>query len=255
MKDYYSILGLPKEASQEEIKRAFRKLAMKYHPDKNLGNEEWAGEKFKQVNEAYAVLGDERRRREYDNMGWARFAGAGYSPQYTSGQYYSQEQLFRDLFANSYLVQELTRMFQEAGLRFDERFVDNMFFSGRGFAFVFSGQPAGRWQQSPSTQSKPPLLSRLAGKVMKFALRKMLDVGQLSHPGIGADLYHEIALSEKEAATGGEKKIKYKKGKENKKLMVKVPAGVAEGTKIRLKGMGLEGNPPGDLYVIVKIRS
>jgi len=64
-KDYYSILGVSEKASHEEIRRAFRKLAMKYHPDKNLGNEKWAGEKFKEINEAYAVLGDEAKRQEY----------------------------------------------------------------------------------------------------------------------------------------------------------------------------------------------
>ena len=68
MKDYYSILGMPEGASEEEIKHAFRRLAMKYHPDRNLGNEEWAGEKFKDINEAYAVLGDGGKRREYDRM-------------------------------------------------------------------------------------------------------------------------------------------------------------------------------------------
>jgi len=55
MKDYYSILGISEGASQDDIKHAFRKLAMKYHPDRNLGKEEWAGRKFKQVNEAYML--------------------------------------------------------------------------------------------------------------------------------------------------------------------------------------------------------
>ncbi|PIP48852.1 MAG: hypothetical protein COX14_02450 [Chloroflexi bacterium CG23_combo_of_CG06-09_8_20_14_all_45_10] len=130
MKDYYSILGMPEGASEEEIKHAFRGLAMKYHPDRNLGNEEWAGEKFKDINEAYAVLGDGGKRREYDRMRRAGFVGAGYGPQYTAGRYYTQEQVFRDAFTNPYLFQEFVRMFQGAGLRFDEGFVDNMFFGG-----------------------------------------------------------------------------------------------------------------------------
>lgn len=253
MKDYYSILGMPEGASEEEIKHAFRRLAMKYHPDRNLGNEEWAGEKFKDINEAYAVLGDEGKRWEYDRMRRAGFVGAGYGPQYTAGRYYTQEQVFRDAFTNPYLFQEFVRMFQGAGLRFDEGFVDNMFFGGRGFTFVFSGQPGWRSQRSPSTEYKPPLLLRLIGKVMKFALKRMLGAESFSYQG--TDLYHEIALSQKEAAAGVKKKIKYQRGKEKKKLVVKVPAGVTDGAKVRLKGMGLKGGNPGDLYLTVRIEN
>jgi molecular chaperone DnaJ len=117
-KDYYSILDVSEGASREEIRHAFRKLAMKYHPDRNLGNESWAEEKFKEINEAYAVLGNEVKRQEYDRIKQAGFAG--YGAQNAGGRYYSQEQVFADAFANPYLFQELARMFQEAGLRVDE---------------------------------------------------------------------------------------------------------------------------------------
>ncbi len=251
-KDYYSILGVSEGASREEIRHAFRKLAMKYHPDRNLGNESWAGEKFKEINEAYAVLGDEVKREEYDRLRRAGFAG--YGAQNAGGRYYSQEQVFADAFANPYLFQELARMFQEAGLRFDEGFVDNLFFGGRGFVFTFSGQPSERNWSTSSSEYKPPLLLRLFGKVIRFTLKRVLGVQELSWQGRGEDLYHEIYLSRKEAASGVDKKIKYKRGKEKKKLIVKVPPGVTQGTKVRLKGMGLEGRTPGDLLITVKIR-
>jgi len=251
-KDYYSILGVSEGASHEEIRRAFRKLAMKYHPDKNLGNEQWAGEKFKEINEAYAVLGDEVKRQEYDMMRQAGFAG--YGTQYAGGRYYSQERVFADAFNNPYLFQELARMFQEAGLRFDEGFVNNLFFGGRGFIFTSSGQPSGGDGSTSTSEYRPPLLLRLFGKVIRFTLKRMLGVPELPWRSKGEDLYHEIHLSQEEAVSGVDKKIKYKRGKERKKLIVKVPPGVTQGTKVRLRGMGLEGQTPGDLFITVKIK-
>jgi DnaJ-class molecular chaperone len=252
-KDYYSILGVSEQASHEEIKHAFRKLAMKYHPDRNLGNEKWAGEKFKEINEAYAVLGDEVKRQEYDRMRQAGFAG--YGAQYAGGRYYSQERVFADAFTNPYLFQELARMFQEAGLRFDEGFVDNLFFGGRGFVFTSSGQPSRRDRSTSTSEYKPPLLLRLFGKVIRFSLKRILGVQELSWQSQGEDLYHEIYLSQEEAASGVDKKIRYKRGKEKKKLIVKIQPGVTQGTRVRLRGMGLEGKTPGDLFITVRIKS
>lgn len=82
-KDYYEILGVSKTASEEEVKKAYRKLALKYHPDRNPGNKE-AEEKFKSINEAYAVLSDSKKRKEYDTYGMGGFQ-----------QRYSEEDIFR----------------------------------------------------------------------------------------------------------------------------------------------------------------
>jgi curved DNA-binding protein len=252
-KDYYTILGVSEKASRDEVRRAFRKLAMKYHPDKNLGNEQWAAEEFKEINEAYAVLGNEAKRQGYDRMRQTGFAG--YGAQYAGGPYYSQEQVFADAFNNPYLIQELAKMFQEAGLRFDQGFVDNLFFGGRGFVFTSSNQTSrGDWSVSTSGY-KPPLLVRLFGKLVRFMLKRAFGVQEVSWQSRGEDLYHEIYLSREEAEVGVDKKIKYKRGKEKKKLIVKVPPGVTQGTKVRLRGMGLKGRTPGDLFVTVKIRS
>src|ERR1700761_3436162 len=77
-KDYYKILGVDKKASEEDIKKAYRKLAIKYHPDKNPGNKQ-AEEKFKEINEANAVLSDSEKRKKYDQFGenWQHYEHAG----------------------------------------------------------------------------------------------------------------------------------------------------------------------------------
>ena len=68
-KDYYQILGLDRNATADKIKKAYRKLAMQYHPDRNHGKEEWANEKFKKINETFSVIGDPEKKRQYDQFG------------------------------------------------------------------------------------------------------------------------------------------------------------------------------------------
>ncbi len=142
MKDYYQILGVPDNASQEAIKRAFRKLAFKYHPDTNPGNERQAEEKFKEINEAYGVLGDKDKRQQYDFARRGLFAGVGYDASYKGFQY-SPEDIFRDTFSNRVMFDELSRMFSQAGLRFDQDFLNRVFFEGSGFIFQFLLLPVG----------------------------------------------------------------------------------------------------------------
>ena len=81
-RDYYEVLGVPKDASDAEIKKAFKKLALKYHPDRNPDNPKAAEEKFKEINEAYSVLSNKQKRAQYDQFGPAAFqngnaAGSG----------------------------------------------------------------------------------------------------------------------------------------------------------------------------------
>ena len=142
MKDYYRILGIGEDATQEEIKSAFRRLAFRYHPDTNPGDKKQAEEKFKEINEAYGVLGDERRRREYDFVRRGQLAGAGYEAGY--GRFgYSQQDIFRDIFSNPDILDELSRMFRQAGLRFDQDFLNRVFFGGGGVVFQFFAGPGG----------------------------------------------------------------------------------------------------------------
>ena len=101
-KDYYQILGLAKNATADQIKKTYRKLAMQYHPDRNPGKEDWANEKFKEINEAFSVLGDPEKRRQYDQFGTVGNMGDLFGSQATRTTF---EDLMKD--------------FGGAGLKFD----------------------------------------------------------------------------------------------------------------------------------------
>ena len=106
-KDYYEILGVSKNATEQQIKKSYRKLAMQYHPDRNPRNEKWANEKFKEVNEAFSVVGDPEKRRQYDQFGSVGNHGDMFRSAYTRTTF---EDLMKD--------------FGGAGLRFD--FLDDV---------------------------------------------------------------------------------------------------------------------------------
>jgi len=253
MKDYYRILGVPEDASQEDIKAAFRKLAFQYHPDVNPGKEKQAEEKFKEINESYSVLGDAAKRRQYDYARRSGFVGAS-----APGFGYSQSDIFRDAFSNPAFAEELNRMFQQAGLRFDQEFMNQTFFSGRGVAYTFSFGPGGFSRQAyrfgggaktdagPPAQElpayKPGLVERmLSWAIMgltRFSLRTIFGLELPAPPAENLDERQEFVLTQVEAEAGGEKPVTVRHGWQRKKLMVKVPAGARDGTSIRLKGMG-----------------
>jgi DnaJ-class molecular chaperone len=270
MKDYYQILGVSENASQDDIKTAFRKLAFQYHPDVNPGKEKEAGEKFKEINEAYGMLGDAGKRQQYDFARQSGFVGAG-----AQGFGYSQSDILRDIFSNPVFVEELNRMFQQAGLRFGRDFLNQTFFSGQGTVYTFAFGPGGfqrntdrfgnmqAGDREPLNQVapvyKPGLMDRLFLKTIsgltRFSLRTLFGIELPKPPRERLDEWRELEITTSEAKMGGEKSIKVKQGLRNKKLMVKVPAGVKSGTAIRLKGMGKkESKDIGDLYLRVKVR-
>ncbi|MFC1874430.1 DnaJ domain-containing protein, partial [Chloroflexota bacterium] len=125
MKDYYRILGVAEDASDEEIRSAFRKLAFQHHPDTTPDDRERAEAIFKEVNEAYGVLGDRIKRQQYDYARQGLFTGTSTSD---TGFRYSQQDIFRDILANQTMFDDLNRMFHQAGLRFDQDFLNHVFF-------------------------------------------------------------------------------------------------------------------------------
>jgi curved DNA-binding protein len=216
--DYYQILGIAKKASADEIKKAYRKLAVKWHPDKNPNNKVAAEEKFKKISEAYAVLSDVEKRQQYDSFGSA--------DQYR--QQYSQEDIFRGVD-----LDEILRSFGFGGSRGGSR--STAFRTGRRggagsrehedpFASIFGGMGTG--QQYPHMQDK------------------------------GQDVEYNLSISLEESVLGADKKLSLQIENRIEEINVKIPAGISTGKKLRLPGKGLSGyngGPNGDLYLNINV--
>lgn len=219
-KDYYKILGVDKNASQDEIRKAYKKLAMKYHPDKNPEDKE-AEKKFKDVAEAYEVLGDEEKRKKYDQLGanWKQY------------QQYGGQQGQRDFFSNfgggqgrtSYHFSgDFEDLFNDVGGFSD--FFKSFFGGGSGFgASDFGG-----------TQRK----TRGSG-TRRTSLK-------------GSDYEASLNITLSEAYTGTEKQFRI----DGRQIRVKINPGIENGKKLRLKnqgGQGVRGGKRGDLYITIYI--
>ena len=219
-KDYYQILGVPRNATNEQIKKAYRKLAMQYHPDRNPGKEEWANEKFKDINEAFGVLGDPEKRGQYDQFGTVGNIGDIFGSPFTRTTF---EDLMKD--------------FGGSGLGFD--FLDDIFgdfLKGRGFSFKTfsrgSGGPRGIRFETPRG----------------INLEEIFAQAQRTPP---QDVRYEITITGEQADRGLEKDL-VRKGK---RLRVKIPAGVKNGTKVRLRSARqTTDGQPGDIIILVKVK-
>ena len=245
-RDYYEILGVPSDASEKQIKAAYRKLAFQYHPDRNKGDPESAA-KMKAVNEAYAVLSNPSKRQEYDGLR-QQFGSSAYNR-------YRGTHTESDIFRGS----DINRIFEDMARAFGFRGFEDIFneaygegyrtfefkrsgFSARGF--VFTG-PLGR---SAKRQTAPLVM----GKLSRYLIEKLTGV---ELPQSGADVTETIDLTPQEAKEGGPYPYFYRK--QSKKLVVMLPQGLREGQRIRLAGMGEQGKggaQPGDLSLTVKIR-
>ncbi|MDE3268953.1 MAG: DnaJ domain-containing protein [Pseudomonadota bacterium] len=184
MNDYYQMLGIDRGASLEQIKKSYRQLALKYHPDRQADNPNKvaAEEKFKQINEAYAVLSDPKKRERYDAVGHQHFHNQ-----------YSQEDIFRNTDFDS-------------------------IFSEFGFGSIF---------EQLFTQGRA-------------APRR--------------DLYAEADISFTEAYLGARRALSLQGG--DRKIELKIPAGIKDGTKLRLAGQGQSSSAGrGNLYVQINVHS
>jgi curved DNA-binding protein len=216
-KDYYRVLGLKKGASEAEIKKGYRKLAMKYHPDRNKDDKS-AEDRFKEISEAYAVLSDKEKRKQYDSFGADGFR-----------QRYSQEDIFR-------------------GANYEDIF-GNMGFGTDIFSTIFGAGGGGRGGFRTYHSTGGP------GGGAGFDLRDILGgAGQQGAPK-GGDLAFELPVSIEEAYHGAEKTVRYQTSRGTGDITVKIPKGIAEGKRLRLAGKGEPAagrRPAGDLYFTIR---
>lgn len=232
-KDYYQTLGVSKDASEDEIKKAFRKAARKHHPDVNPDDPE-AEEKFKQINEAYQVLSDPEKRQKYDQFGseWKQYRQAGGEPEdFNWSQWASRAgvggQPGGRRRTGGYTTQRVSRedledMFGGGGF---SDFFETLF----GAAAAPGGGRGGGFRQRETYQP--------------------FGGGQ----GGGEDLETTVRISLEEAYRGTSRVIRKSTGK---KVKAKIPPGVHTGSRVRLQGQGqqVRRGPAGDLYLNVEVR-
>ena len=221
-KDYYKILGVERTASADELKKAFRKLARKYHPD-TATDKKAAEEKFKEINEAYEVLGDPKKRERYDALGANWEHGAEFRPPPGQGGYtYAYE-------GNP--------------------------FGGDGGGFEFGGTGFSDFFEQLFGARRPG-----GGGGSRFRTYGFDGYEQPQSRG-GADIEADLLVSLEEATGGAVRRLTVRRpGKggragHSETLQVKIPAGVYEGQKIRVPGKGGEGEPPGDLYLNIRFQN
>lgn len=216
MADYYKTLGVEKGASEDEIKKAYRKLALKFHPDRNKGDKK-AEEKFKEISEAYAVLSDEPKRKQYDAFGDQKFH-----------QQYSQEDIFRNTDFSS-IFREFNMGGQGGGSGFESIF--GRIFGMGGARGGFGGGPEGFEGFQPGMGG---------GRAPK-----------------GQDIEYPITISFHEAFNGGERQISFRLSDgSTRQLKVKIPKGAKNGAKLRVGGKGVEspyGGEAGDLMIVLNV--
>ncbi len=287
-KDYYDVMGVKRDATQDEIKRAYRKLARKYHPD--VSKQANAEERFKDVGEAYEVLRDPEKRSAYDQLGanwkagqefnappdWAsgfEFNGRGFSGGF-GGAGGGHSDFFETLFG---------RGFRSAGQHghggrtgFHTKGSDHHAKVLIDLDDAIHGASRSFTLRTPQADSQGHMVSK--ERVLKVNIPKGVKQGQhirlsgQGNPGMGngkpgdlyleiefnphsfyrvdgRDVYLDLPVTPWEAALGATIKVPTPAGQ----VDLKIKEGSANGSKLRMKGRGIPGNPPGDLYVILEI--
>jgi len=253
-RDYYEILGVNKSASPETIKQSYRKLAVKYHPDKNKG-EKAAEEKFKEASEAYHVLSNKERKQNYDNFGHAAFDGMGGGRGGFENFDFSSSfsDIFEDFFSDFGGRSRRRRSsdFRGSDLRYDINISLEEAYSGKKQDIRFStSEKCGTCKgQGSAPGSSPQSCSVCGGNGRVRSNQGFFTVQQTCPQCVGTG--EEISNPCKNCSGTGKKQT-------YKNLTVTIPRGVDDGTRIRLSGKGeagTKGGANGDLYLFVNINS
>lgn len=279
-KDYYASLGVAKDASAEDIKKAFRKLARKYHPDV-AKDSPGAEEKFKEINEAYEVLGDPDKRSKYDRLG-ANWKHADQMPPRGGGQY---EYRFDGTGFSDFFEQFFGGGRSPFGEGFDPHADASMRMTGQdieGDVLVTLREAMSGSVRAVNLQTTDPQTGQMRTETVRFRIPEgMLEGRSIRVPGKGgpgfnggpsgdlflrirlakdpqfrvrrADLYHDLPLAPWEAVLGTQVKVPTL----GEAVTVKIPPGSANGGQLRVRGRGLKKGPDklGDLYVVLKIET
>jgi curved DNA-binding protein len=220
--DYYAVLGVPRTASEKEIRNAYRQLARKHHPDVNPGDKK-AEETFKTLNEAYEVLSDPEKRKKYDAMGsrWREYERA------TAGR--------------------------DTGEPFNWRVYTTGPSSRDGYQYSAAGfddLEDSFGEQAPFSDFFETFFSGVGAKPGRSRYTRSTSNAR------GLDLEERIDVSLAEAYGGGERVVRARSPHEDKRISVKIPPGVYTGSRIRISGRGEKGaagGPAGDLYLVVNV--
>jgi DnaJ-class molecular chaperone len=271
-KDYYSILKVSQNSTQEELKKSFRQLALELHPDHNPNDPE-SEERFKEVTEAYGVLSDPLKKKEYDRFRADHLAGRTTD---SSKFRYSQEDIFTSMFRGENareIFEELNREFSRSGFRSGNPFFQSLFFGGAvgglGRILRMVPGPIGKIgmglklaqvvgsslyalhkmnQQSKSGQTVPPKTDN----PLMNGIKGIFGKKESNKNPLDMDFY--LSIPPVEALNGSRKKISYQVSGKTEQLMVRIPPNFPSGGKLRIKDKGeIHDEKRGDLILSIHV--
>ena len=257
-RDYYEVLGVIKSTSPEDIKKAYRKSALKYHPDKNKGDKA-SENKFKEASEAYHVLSDKKRRKNYDQFGHAAFEGGPGRGGFENFDFSQFSTSFSDIFEDFFEGFGETRgrrqgrssSFRGEDLRYDLSISLEDAYHGKKQEINFSSsekcERCDGYGGEPG--SKPVSCSMCGGQGQVRSSQGFFTIQQTCPECSGSG--EQISSPCKECRGMGKKQTR-------KKIFTNIPKGVDDGTRIRLSGKGeagIKGGGNGDLYIFVSIEA